>query len=70
MAAVFHVLFSVDPKRDEVSEEEINADVIGNDAVVASINFVKTACQHALYITGRGNLEEEIDVTSIGTYLC
>ena len=57
VAAVFHVLFSVDPER-EVNEED--ADIIGKDAITASINFVNTASQHALYIAGKGNLEEEI----------
>ena len=68
VAAVFHVLFSVDPER-EASKEEANPDILCEDAVIASINFVKTACQHALYIAGKGNLEEELHVTNTGTYV-
>lgn len=67
VAAVFHVLFSVDPGRNEISEEETSDDTIGKDAIIASINFVKTACQHVLYIAGKGNLEEEIHVTNTST---
>ena len=63
VAAVFHVLFSIDPERDA---EETNGDIIGKDYVIASINFVKTASQHALYIAGKGNLEEELHVTNTG----
>ena len=67
---MFHVLFSVDPKRDEISEEGVNADIIRKDAVIASINFMKTACQHALYIAGKAILEEEVHATRTGMYIC
>ena len=63
VAAVFQVLFSVDPQRDTASEED---DIIQKNCIIASINFVKTACQHALYIAGKGNLEEEVLIQNIG----
>ena len=59
VSAALHILFNID------SVEEFS-ETISEVAVEAAIDFVEVCCQHAAYITGRGNLDEEIDFMETG----
>ena len=48
-----HVLFHLD------SMEPL-PDTMTDEAIEAAIDFVEVCCQHAAYITGRGNIKEEL----------
>ena len=63
-AATLHALFedSVDPESGELTIST----VISDEALLASINFVDTCCQHAAFIAGRGIIEDEIKQLLIG----
>ena len=39
-----------------------------DDAITAAIDIVKIACQHTMYITGRGTLEEQVSRAQEGMY--
>ena len=61
VAAILHVLFGIDDERyTSDALDTSDPDEITNDAIIAAIDFVKTACQHTMYISGRGTLEEQI----------
>ena len=64
VAAVLHVLFS-----DGVGEDGkiIVLDVekiIQTKAIIVAKNFVDICCQHAAYVAGRGDIEDEIESLS------
>ena len=54
VAAVLHMLFSIDNDNYEVKEE------VSQDAIKAAINLIKTACQQTAFVAGRGVLQEEV----------
>jgi len=54
IAAVLHVLFHLDTPHNIPLHIEENA-------VVAAIDFVELCIQHAMYITGRGKVQDEVD---------
>ena len=66
VAAALHVFF----------EDEINADgtyavkevgkTLSGNAINAAKNFVETCCQHAAFIAGRGDVDEEIKSLTAG----
>lgn len=47
VSASMHVLFHLDSMEPD-------------EAIEAAIDFVEVCCQHAVYITGRGNIKEEL----------
>ena len=53
-----HVLFSVD-------EEEI-CTTVSEKAFKAAINFVEVCCQQTAYLTGRGEIDEELQLLQAG----
>lgn len=71
VAAIFHTLFSIDERRysDSTDASDRDPDEITDDAIIAAIDFVKTACQHTMYIAGRGTLEEGVKRAQEGKYI-
>ena len=66
VSAVMHVLFHMDI-------EEPLPDTITEMAIEAAIDLVELCCQHTAYITGRGNINNELDIVEAGTckyYIC
>ena len=67
LSAAFHILFC-DTDLD-LSEEGVEIKVgsvsteIADSAIVATQNFVDTCCQHAAFIAGRNNIDDEITGT-------
>ena len=61
VSAVMHVLFHMDI-------EEPLPDTITEMAIEAAIDFVELCCQHTAYITGRGNINNELDLVEAGKY--
>ena len=59
VSAAMHVLFHVD-------EEGPLASNISDIAIEAAIDFVEVCCQHTAYITGRGNINQELDIVQAG----
>lgn len=59
VAGVFHVLFCLDSAKDFPTE-------IADDTLKAAIDFVEVCCQHAAFIAGRGEIEDEIQDLKIG----
>ncbi len=60
VSAAMHVLFQI-----SMDEEDLPG-VISDGAVEAAINFVETCCQHTAYISGHGNITEELSVLETG----
>ena len=54
IAAVLHVFFHLDTPHSIPTE-------IKDNAVVAAIDFVELCIQHAVYITGRGKIQDEVE---------
>ena len=63
VSAAMHVLFNLD-----LEEEELPA-TISDAAIQAAIDFVEVCCQHTAYITGRGNINEELEHLQSGRNL-
>ena len=60
VSAAMHVLFhmeSEDPLPETISE----------DAIEAAIDFVEVCCQHTAYVTGRGDINTEVDLVETGS---
>lgn len=55
VAAVLHTLFSIENDDNEVDDE------VSEIAIKAAVNFVRTACQQAAFIAGRGSMKEETE---------
>ena len=55
VSAAMHVLFHLD-------EEGPLPNTISQEAIEAGIDFVEVCCQHTAFITGRGVLEEELQL--------
>lgn len=53
VSAATHILFSME------SNSEISDDIF-QMAIDAGINFVEVCCQHAAFITGRGNIDDQL----------
>lgn len=63
VSVALHILFRVereDPLQDPLS------DTISQDAIKAAINFVEVCCQHTAYISGRGKIENELELMQAG----
>ena len=60
VAAVLHLLFSIDEGGDSVAQ------IVIDDAVTAAIDLVKVTCQQGAYMVGRGTLEEEVQKYQTG----
>ena len=41
-------------------------DTISQDAAKAAINFIEVCCQHTAYISGRGQIENELELVQAG----
>ena len=54
VAAVLHVLFHVDTPLEVPM-------VIGANAISAAINVVDVCIQHAAFLAGRGDIDEQIE---------
>ena len=61
VSAALHVLFNIDGA-EELSE------TISEMVVDTAVDFVEVCCQHAAYITGRGNLDEEVNFMETGEH--
>ena len=70
VAAALHVFFSDTVREDgKIIVSEL-AQTIKPKAIVAARNFVDVCCQHAAYIAGRGDIEDEIEnIASTGTHV-
>lgn len=66
VSAAFHVLFC-DSDVDLNGQEDVKvAGVTTQIAIVAAQNFVETCCQHAAFIAGRNDINDEITELSTG----
>ena len=54
---MLQVLFHVDNSHNILAK-------VGEDAMKAAISFVDLCIQHAAYITGRGRIQDEVDVVT------
>ena len=59
VSAAMHVLFHMD------SEEPL-PDMITESAIEAAIDFVEVCCQHTAYLTGCGDINQEVDIMQTG----
>ncbi len=59
VSVAMHVLFHIE------SDAPI-ADSISNKATEAAINFVEVCCQHTAYISGRGKIDDELELVVAG----
>ena len=63
VSVALYILFRVeceDPLQDALP------DTISQDAIKAAINFVEVCCQHTAYISGRGQIESELELVQAG----
>ena len=68
VAACLNVLFC-DGEFDENTKMKVSPDiplVITEKAIVAAQNIVDVACQHCIYIAGKGSISEELKRLSTG----
>lgn len=63
VSAAMHVLFHLE------STEPL-PDTITDTAIEAAIDFVEVCCQHTAFITGRGNIQEELEHLQSGNCKC
>ena len=61
VSAAMHVLFSVES--DNIPEN------ITQMAMDAAIDFVEVCCQHTAFITGRGNIDEQLHDLDTGRFM-
>lgn len=59
VSASMHILFHID-------KEEPLPDVISDTAIEAAIDFVEVCCQHTAYISGCGNITQELEFFESG----
>lgn len=59
---VMHVLFHME------SEDSL-PETISESAIEAAIDFVEVCCQHTAYVTGRGDINIEVDLVEAGIYM-
>ena len=70
VAAIFHILFKIDESQcHDTTTNDKNVNEISEDAMLAAIDFLKTACQRTMYIAGRGTLEEGVKRAQESKYL-
>ncbi|XP_065911094.1 uncharacterized protein [Dysidea avara] len=66
VAAVLHVLSYIKVQNDDSAVETQQSDeiasVISESAIKAAVNFVSLCCQQTAYMTGRGNIKEEVEM--------
>ncbi len=58
---------SIDPDTGEATLDPVDS-TISTRAMSAAVNFVETCCQHAAYVAGRRNIDEEVKQLVIGRY--
>ena len=59
VSAAMHILFNVGS--DDIPEN------ITQKAINAAIDFVEVCCQHTAFITGRGNIDEQLHDLDTGS---
>ena len=59
VSAAMHVLFHMD-------NEDSLPEIIAESAIEAAIDFVEVCCQHAAYVTVRGDIHIEVDLVEAG----
>lgn len=59
VSAAMHVLFHIE------SEGSLPS-TITQEAIEAATDFVEVCCQHTAFVTGRGNIEEELRLLEAG----
>lgn len=59
VSPAMHVLFLM-------GDDSPLSDTIANMTIEAAIDFVDICCQHTAYITGRGNIAQELDIMNTG----
>ena len=59
VSVALHILFRVEL---EDPLEVPLPDTISQDAIKAAINFVEVCCQHTAYISGRRQIENELEL--------
>ena len=65
MNVALYIIFQVeheDPLQDPVP------DIISQEALKAAINFVEVCCQHSAYISGRGQIDDELELVQMGNH--
>ena len=66
VAAVLHVLSYIKVQNDDSAVETQQSDeiasVISESAIKVAVNFVSLCCQQTAYMTGRGNIKEEVEM--------
>ena len=66
VAVVLHVLSYIKVQNDDSAVETQQSDeiasVISESAIKAAVNFVSLCCQQTAYMTGRGNIKEEVEM--------
>lgn len=63
VSVALHILFRVE---HEDQLEDPLSDTISQDAIKAAINFVEVCCQQTAYISGRGQIENELELVQAG----
>ena len=61
ISAAMHVRF-------HMNDEVPLPDVITEEAINVSIDFVEVCCQHAAYLTGRRDLNQEFELLKSGNF--
>ena len=70
LAAVLHVLFCDQlDQQGPITVHTVLA-TISKEAIIAAQDFVNVCCQHAAYIAGRGQIDDEISQLTAGRYYC
>ena len=67
VAAVFHVLFSID---ETYAHEYVISDEVSEKAIEAAIKFVWHSCQQTAYIAGKMALTDEKNKFASGIIVC
>jgi len=62
VSAAMHLLFHIG------NDGELSS-TITEDSIRCAIDFVQVCCQHTAYLTGRGNIEEELKLVELGMYM-
>lgn len=68
IAAALHVLTGdSESSQGDITIADVSA-TISKEAILAAQNFVQTCCQHAAYVAGRGEIDDEIGLLLTGKY--
>ena len=62
VSVALHILFRVE---HEDSLQDPVPDIISQEAIKAAINFVEVCCQHSAYISGHGQIDNELELVQV-----